>query len=410
MLEVKLREVHQKLEEERKAHKAALAAADTRAQKTCEIAIEKLANELLGQKIQLSRQAEDLRKKERDLESRKDLIRKIEYLLAIGQKQFADEYAGVENRSMEEFVNINEAIIRERVAHEMSRRDHKASAHLLTKTEELKIREVDLEAREKGYQPMLSKNLEQLVNKIRSDIEEEITIRVGQGEYERGLAEGKARGNREPVTKNADNEELRQLSYDQGYAACFAMFERLKKFQAGELAHDSPEMAFLLDPYHPDGLFTRGKQVGRLRGAAENTSMPDSSQTDALPARNIPAGTQGQEPVRLNKPHSYANGRLNGYGKDTFGLRGPQEAINADSNFGVPQYGTRTAGSPSPFNETPPTSKTATTTGSKSNVEEGEPNHVQIPNFAGRALFASRVSADEQVHKEDEQVVLIDLY
>lgn len=260
------------------------------------------------------------------------LIRNIETILAIGQKQFADAEAGI-YRNDEEFVNVHEEIIRERVAHEVARRDRKVEAHLATKARELEIREADLEMRQKGYEPLLVQNLDKLEAKIRGDVEKEITARIGKAEYEQGLAESNA-----------------GASFDRGYATCFAMFQRLKQFENGQLAHDSPEMAFLFDVNHPENPYARGVQVGRLGFSLPNEPLPASSQKATLPGRHV-------------------NG-FNGYGTGT-----------ASSTYSSDQT--------SPSNTTAFSSARVNSNGNGT-VENGESNH-------------------GQVHKEDESVALIDL-
>lgn len=242
------------------------------------------------------------------------LIRNIETILAIGQKQFADAEAGI-YRNDEEFVNVHEEIIRERVAHEVARRDRKVEAHLATKARELEIREADLEMRQKGYEPLLVQNLDKLEAKIRGDVEKEITARIGKAEYEQGLAESNA-----------------GASFDRGYATCFAMFQRLKQFENGQLAHDSPEMAFLFDVNHPENPYARGVQVGRLGFSLPNEPLPASSQKATLPGRHV-------------------NG-INGYGTGT---------------------------TSSPRSNTTTVSSARTYGNGNGTAENGESNHVQVP-------------------------------
>ena len=113
-------------------------------------------SDMLDQKIRILQQTDDLQKKRADLAAQKAVTSKIEDLLAVGQKQSLDAESHIMGS------NINEEIIRERVAHEIALRDRKMEISLETKAKELKLREEDLEAREKMARNLISRALEKI--------------------------------------------------------------------------------------------------------------------------------------------------------------------------------------------------------------------------------------------------------
>ncbi|KAJ4353758.1 uncharacterized protein N0V89_005488 [Didymosphaeria variabile] len=471
MLQAKLQKANQTLEDERRAHKAELEHTETRVRHDCEATLQQICSGILGQQVAIVKRTVHLKKKEFDLEARERLIGKTEHLLTIGQKQFAG--ADADEQDLETFVDINDAIIRERVIQEIGRRDRKVDAQLAIKKEELKSRESAIEMREKAYSTMHKVQVhERLEIQIRAELEQMMITREN-AEYERGLAEGKALGQAE------GNDQLRDNYYDQGFAACHNMFDRLKRFQAGLLPHDSPELAFLFDASHPDNPFTLGLQIGRRHSAMSPQQslvldklgypMP-RSQPAGLPSRVGPSTVNGNGSKRFAsaRPHPqaqlngrsdghaetansngipastqshpyantkrYTNGHTNGAndmeapsasprdrleGLNT--LQSPDLDTTADTTFGVPKYSARSA--PLPLNssvhvqnpQTPTSGSDATegncTTGDRTDGGTARSNN-EVPTFlSGRRLlsYGRPVSKDEKVHEEDKQVNLIDL-
>jgi hypothetical protein len=379
------------------------------------------------------KQTVHLKEQEFHLDAREGLIRKMEHLLAIGQKQFAG--AEADEQDLETFVDVNEKIVRERATREIGRRDRKVDAQLAVKREELRAREAAIEVREKAYSALYkAEAAEKLEAKMRAELERAMAVRE-TAEYNRGLAEGKVEG------QAVGNEQLRHTWYDKGFSACHAMFERMKRFQAGLLAPDSPEIAFLFDPSHPDHPFSRGLQMGRRDAALSSQPSPGVNEADDVTSVLRPAGL----PSRIDKaaaninsvgppakpPHPYAHATHDST-TDTNGthplattsparlgdrITPPALAdhdVTADPLFGVPQYGTRTAVRavhPSLLNPTPqtPAMSGAITEGGHSARQSGDDVHALL---SGRRLvsYGRAEGEDEKVHKGDLQVDLIDLY
>lgn len=380
-----------------------------------------------------------LKEKELDLNSRETLLRKIEELLVIGQKQIAG--AGVDDQRLKKYIDVNEEIIQERVTREIGRLDRKADAHLAIKREELKTREAAIDARENAYFTMYKAQAsERLEASIRVEVEQATTTREDAA-YKRGLAEGRAKGQVE------GNGELRSTFYDMGFAACHDMFDRMKRFQPGSLFQDSRGLACPSELSNSASPFTQKPQIDQRCGVIcsppQQTLNPFNSYT---PLPSADTGSQvASETVSSNEiatsakshPYAYAvsfternsteanrtqlggsspRGRLDEHRSD---------AANAmvDSTFGVPQYGTRTATRPlhpSTTGHTHPSE--APNTGStpiESDIATGARTNTSVANSStenstfptGKALFVHGhlFGEDDKAHKEDEQVDLIDL-
>ena len=303
--QAQVRKVTQDLENERKIHKIALEKAEIRARENCEAAVREIMNDVLNKQIRVVQQTVNLKRQDLELEARKELTRKIENLLAIGQKQFV----GADDQSLSTFVDVNEEIIRERVATEMKRRDRKTEAQFIIQAKELEFREAALEVREKAISAMLkdAQVRENLKETIRGELEEEITKRVGNAEYDRGYSDGKAVGQTE------GNEQLRRACYMEGYADCHESTDQMNKLRAGLLAVDNPDVAYLFDAAHPKNPFTLGVQIGKRQLATSSQQPQLETEADThtlLKGPSAPTRTNGSvvtPPVGAPKPHPYAH-------------------------------------------------------------------------------------------------------
>ncbi|KAL5394205.1 hypothetical protein PMIN02_005202 [Paraphaeosphaeria minitans] len=302
-----LRKLQQTLDDERKAHKIELERIEIRARDRYGTALQQITSDILGQRATLIQQTVHLKEWELDLNAREAMTRKIEHLLAIGQKQIAGPEADAQD--LDTFIKVDKEIIREKVTHEIRRHDRQVDAQLAIKREKLNHREATIESREKTYSTLYKA---QVANKLEAEIRADLEKATAEQEitgYNRGLAEGKALGEAE------GNEELRQLWYDKGFAACHGMMDRIKRFQAGLLAHDSPELTFLFDQSHPDNPFTRGLQIGR-RGMAVSfqpssalNGPADQTLSLLFPGSSVPAAIRDSQPAGLTArdDHTTAN-------------------------------------------------------------------------------------------------------
>lgn len=449
-----MRKLQQIIDNERMAHKVELDQAEARARDCCETALQKITSDIFSQYTALVQQTAHLKERELSISAREALALKIEQLLAVGQKQSAG--AEADDQELDAFINVNEVIIQERVTHEIRHRDRQVDSQLASKKEELHHREAAIDMREKAYFTMYKAGVaEKLRSEICAELQQAIAAQESS-EYDNGFAKGKALGQTE------GNEQLRQLWYDKGFAACHSMLGRMKRLQAGLLAGDSPELAFLFDQSHPDNPFTRGLEIGRRDVAAPSQPFPTLAQPDDLMSFSHPANLgahldrttlNGTAVDTATRPHPYAhrirranelgNGHENEVDNDgtvreqvaglvrglsnglSMSARPPPRAFSYTegptdvySNTAVPQIGTMTE--PTLHSSlqsrvlpmrTPP-SNTNATAGDRSDSSIGQPHDEESVFFPSRRqlTYGQARGEDDQMHKADTQVNLIDLY
>ncbi|KAJ4302965.1 hypothetical protein N0V90_001856 [Kalmusia sp. IMI 367209] len=379
-LQSELRKVKQDLEIERKTRKAAMEEFEANIRRNYETALEQTISEIFQQRVVIVKQTVEVKKQELDVQAREDLVRQTEQILALGHKHFA----GADDQDLKTFTDINQELIRAQVAHELAQHDRNANRDLALRTEELN-----------------AEAIEALEAKLKADIEYDIAMRVANVEYDRGFADGKSIG------KIEGNDELRSACYNEGYAACHEYEVRMKQFRAGTLSKDSPEMAFLFDPEHPDHPFNRGLQIGRRMPLKATLFTPTHG--------DIVSGRQAQMTGRLNDATAHPLSPE----KPPFLRNASTEdkKTNDFSGLGAPEEGSRRAPPPHLQAQTPLTLKPIgsnsvdnTTTGRE---RSGSSGFNSTPGFgsARRLLRQTQLNdEDEKAHKADEQIDLIDLY
>ena len=196
----------------------------------------------------------------RDLQDRAKNIEQLEYYLSVGQKYLNDAYEAEEGER--------------RVLYDMTRREHEYHLSQLKLQKIMADREGELSMRAQAIHNRESAQMmreQQFVAINRKTIEAELreTIivdmddrlaEVADTEYNSGFGAGKAAGRKEA------EEVSRQNGFLEGYAACHRTQVVLSNMRAGRIAHDSPELAFLLDPGHPHNAFTMGTRIGHFEG------------------------------------------------------------------------------------------------------------------------------------------------
>ncbi|KAF2715362.1 hypothetical protein K504DRAFT_487064 [Pleomassaria siparia CBS 279.74] len=285
--------------------------------------IEKDTDEVLGpmmikvfhEKVALEKQRAKLRQKELDLHHRNIQVEQNELFLTIGHRQLFFEFEERERQTMSE-VQLEHAR-REGAANaiaKMKQDDIRISA----RRQELSIQEAYLEDRESLYKAQVRGVVEE---KVREQLEHEMKDRESQiinEAYERGLKEGRDQGLKEAV------QEARNDTYADGFHAGFQAQKALIAFRNGDLSHDSPELAFIMDPNHPNNLFNMGMQVGRREEAPKRQR--------ALPVHATIFEQINGTSVKINGNYVLANGNsppVNGHASS---VKGPPASSNGSAN------------------------------------------------------------------------------
>lgn len=214
----------------------------------------------------LQKQAEALtakaktQEKERDLQYREQKIAQIETYLANGQKQLKWK---LEQQGTSTMSQVDEANLRREIELKMKHQLSDIEGKIGIQVERLRHQEAAQNIREHQYKALIRDALE---NELREQIAQNMQAkstdtRLVERAYERGLAKGK-----KSEVANVSKGEHKQ-DFLKGYAACYRTLTILHNVRNGKIAVDSPEIAFLFDPSHPENPHNLGLDIGRTMAA-----------------------------------------------------------------------------------------------------------------------------------------------
>jgi hypothetical protein len=229
-------------------------------QKETDAALSSMTIELVRKQGKAIAQQAKFEAMHRDLQTRAKVIEQLEHYLSEGQKYLNQTYEAEDSDR--------------RALYGFNRREHEFHMDRLRREKMLADREGDVSMRAQAIHDRESAQMmreQQFVAINRKTIEAELRetmvfdmedklAEVADTEYNSGFGAGKAAGRKEA------EEEARQNGFLEGYGACHHTQVALSNMQAGRIPHDSPELAFLLDPAHPHNAFTIGTRIGRFEG------------------------------------------------------------------------------------------------------------------------------------------------
>ncbi|KAF1933582.1 uncharacterized protein M421DRAFT_88763 [Didymella exigua CBS 183.55] len=198
-----------------------------------------------------------MQEKERDLEYREQKIMQLEIYLASGQKQLKWE---LEQQGIRTMSSIDEANLRREVELRMEHLLSNIGGKISIQVERLRHQDAAQKVREQQFESLIRDALE---NEIREQAARDMQVKVPdvkvtQGAYERGLAEGKKFG-----AAKSSKDELKQ-EFLKGYADCYRTLTVLHNVRNGSIAVGSPEVALLFDLTHPENPHNVGLDIGRM--------------------------------------------------------------------------------------------------------------------------------------------------
>jgi hypothetical protein len=184
------------------------------------------------------------------------IIEQLEYYLSEGQKYLNHQYEAEEGGR--------------RVVYDLNRREHEFSLEQLKAQKYMADRKAEIVMRAKAIHnretaQMMREQQSVAINRktIEAELRETMVFdmddklaELADTEYNSGFGAGKEAGRIEAT------EESRQNGFLEGYGACHRAQVALSNFRHGRITHDSPELAFLLDPAHPHNSFTMGTRIG----------------------------------------------------------------------------------------------------------------------------------------------------
>ncbi|KAF9695275.1 hypothetical protein EKO04_006937 [Ascochyta lentis] len=252
------------LENERKANAETQKTVGAEKQAIIGAAMSNMLTDLLHKQAEALAEKAKTQEKERELQYRERKITQLESFLSDGQRQlkYELEQQGIRPMSVIEKANLRHEI-ELNVRHQLS----DIQGRIAIQVERLRHQEAAQKIREQQYRVS-----------IRDAVEAEVRAQIGRDEQvraadaktaelacERGLAESKR-----SADANTSGVALRQ-DFLKGYAACFRSQTALYRMRTGRIATDSPELAFLYDPTHPENIHNVGVQIGRMEDTPEKT-------------------------------------------------------------------------------------------------------------------------------------------
>lgn len=219
-----------------------------------------MLSDLLQKQAEVITAKAKIQEKERDLQYREQRIRQIETYLVNGQKQLKWQ---LERQGIWTMSHVDEANLRREVETKMKHQLSNIEGKIEIQVERLRHQEAAQKIREQQYKVLIRDVLEkELREQLARDTQADVTdARLIKDAYKRGLKEGKSSG----IAKKL--EEGRKQDFLKGYAACYRTLTVLHNVRNGTIAVESPEVAFLFDPTHPENPHSLGIDIGRTEAA-----------------------------------------------------------------------------------------------------------------------------------------------
>ncbi|KAF3049393.1 hypothetical protein E8E11_009474 [Didymella keratinophila] len=223
-------------------------------------AMANMLSDLLQKQAEALTAKAKLQQKERDLQYREQKITQIETYLANGQKQLKYQ---LEQQGIRTMSQVDESKLRREVELQMKHQLSDIEGKIGIQVERLRHQEAAQNIREEQYKALIRDALEnELREQLARDTQAKIsTTKLTESAYERDFAEGKKSGGAESA------EEEHKQDFLQGYAACYRTLTVLHNVRNGKIAVDSPEVAFLFNPTHPENPHNVGLDIGRTEAA-----------------------------------------------------------------------------------------------------------------------------------------------
>ncbi|KAJ8110216.1 hypothetical protein OPT61_g6883 [Boeremia exigua] len=227
--------------------------------------------------------------KERELQYRERKIAQLEVYLSEGQKQLKYE---LEKQGIRLMSVLDESNMRREAELKVKHQFSDIEGKIAIQVERLRHQEAAQKVREQQYKIQIRDELDTDTRKQSAcDTDAKIVEgRLTEAAYERGLADG------QKVGSAAANQNALRQGFLQGYDACYRTHAAFYDMRNGRVAADSPQVAFLYDPTHPENPYNIGLDIGRMKTA---TASPRS---DAVCAEAIQA--KSSHPAIMNDPQA----------------------------------------------------------------------------------------------------------
>ncbi|KAJ4350545.1 hypothetical protein N0V95_004651 [Ascochyta clinopodiicola] len=261
-LNLQLTKTRNDLDHERKVNAEIQKTNGAEKQASIGAAMSNMLTDLLNKQAEALTERAQIQEKERNLNYREQKIAQLEVYLSDGQRQlkYQLEQQGIRPMSVVEQANLRREL-EIKVRHQLSDIEGKISIQV----ERLRHQEAAQKIREQQYKLSVCEAIEaevraQVTKDEQAKIADDKAAEVACG---RGVAEGKG------VTGINTSVITLEQEFLKGYAACSRSQVALYNMRSGLLATDSPKLAFLYDPTHPENLHNIGVRIGRMDFVSE---------------------------------------------------------------------------------------------------------------------------------------------
>ena len=249
------------LDSERKANSQMQRKIEAETQASYSDALANTLNDLLCRQSETLAAKAKYEGKWRELKYREDRITQLEGYLSAGQAQLKYQ---LEQRGIRPMRGVDEANLKSEVELSIKRQYAEIEGKIAIQVDRLRLQDAAQKVREQQYKALLRPSLER---EIREEFCQSSNATNGAkaaagvvGECCR--TDGKAEA----------SEMQTNRAFLEGYAACNRAQKAIYDMRNGTISANSPELAFLFDPTHPENSLNMGRSIGRMEKAAGATA------------------------------------------------------------------------------------------------------------------------------------------
>jgi hypothetical protein len=249
------------LDSERKLHSQMQRKVEAETRASYSAAVASTLNDLLFRQAETLAAKAKYEGKWRELQYREDRIAQLERYLSAGQAQLKYQ---LEQQGIRPMREVDEAKLKSEVELSMKRQYADIEGKIAIQVDRLRLQDAAQKVREQQYKALLRPSLER-------EIREEF-CQSSSAANDAKAAEGVVGEHRRTVGKAETSDMQPNRAFLEGYAACNRAQKAVYDMRNGTITPDSPKLAFLFDPTHPENPLNIGHSIGRLEKAADATT------------------------------------------------------------------------------------------------------------------------------------------
>jgi hypothetical protein len=271
------------LDSERKLHSQMQRKVEAETQASYSAAVANTLNDLLFRQSETLAAKAKYEGKWRELQYREDRIAQLEGYLSAGQAQLKYQ---LEQQGIRPMREVDEAKLKSEVELSMKRQYADIEGKIAIQVDRLRLQDAAQKVREQQYKALLRPSLEREIREecqSSSAANDAKAVEGVVGEHRRTDGKAEASG----LQPNR--------AFLEGYAACNRAQKAVYDMRNGTITPNSPKLAFLFDPTHPENPLNIGHSIGRLEKAAgaTTTSGMTAGEIDGKKEKPAETGTNG---------------------------------------------------------------------------------------------------------------------